>query len=182
MIGPAIPSAEHVISFCASIVGGHAPIAVRSDPLRGEPFNDCFRTVPKHIKSKGGSQIIGWAIWERPGVFIEAEFHAIWKNQEDELVCVTHRQQDFSSITFLADPCRLYEGRQVDNIRKPLVKDNDVVRFLFLAKRRFEILNTGKLAEMHGEVSLPKNLGAEYLKISKEMERLQSRLGKRYGF
>lgn len=92
---------------------------------------------------------------ERPGVFIEAEFHAVWRSESGQCLDIVPRPLPFDSITFLPDPNRNYAGLQVDNVRKPLVKDNDLVRYLFLFKRRFAIMNTGDLAGQYGEIVLP---------------------------
>ncbi|WP_157650159.1 hypothetical protein [Burkholderia ubonensis] len=129
----------------------------------------------------GGEQLNGWAIWEVPGVFIEAEFHAIWRDAAGELHDLTPRPQwPGSSITFLPDPKRIYRGRQIDNIRKALVKDSDVTRFLFLNRRMFEIMNAGDLADQHGLISLPPRAAREFRQIQKEMENLWRRLSRRY--
>lgn len=174
------PSAPHTIEFCRSIAASETPIEVPHLPLLHEPHNECVSIVPKHVLSFGGEQVLGWAIWERPGVFIEAEFHAIWRNPAGECIDLTPRPQYFKTITFLPDPTCKYNGRQIDNIRKALAKDIDVTRFLFLAKRRFEILNTGDLADQHGSVTLPKKLEREYLGVVKELVRLENRIAKRY--
>ena len=180
MLFPAAATATHVVEFCNRISATEKPITVACQPMLGEPENECFVIVPEHASCHGGEQIIGWAIWERPGVFIEAEFHAVWRNPLGEFLCLTPRPRSFEAITFLLDRNRKYHGRQVDNIRHALVKDMDVVRFLFLAKRRMEILNTGDLADQHGYISLPKKLEREYFKVMKEMVRLENRLATRY--
>lgn len=82
----------------------------------------------------------------------------------------------FSSITFVADPTRQYEGRQVDNVRKPLTKDPKVRQFIYLMKRRFEILNTGTLADQHGEIELPLRLRKEYDALMRQLVPLGRRL------
>lgn len=173
-------NAPHVKEFCLGISSGQEPINVVCQPLPNQPENECFSILPKHVSSFGGDQIIGWAIWERPGVFIEAEFHAVWRNPSGEFVDISTRSLRFEAITFLPDPSRKYLGRQVDNVRKPLVKDRDVIRFLYLAKRRFEILNAGNLADQHGYVTLPKKIEREYMEAMKEMVRVQKRLSIRY--
>lgn len=180
MIRPAILNAPHVVAFCQTVVATENPVTVTCQPLIGKPNNECFTVVPEHVARVGGEQVTGWAIWERPGVFIEAEFHAVWRKPDGALLCISPRIRNFDAITFLPDPNRRYCGRQVDNVRKALVKDIDVVRFLFLAKRRMEIMNTGDLADQHGYIALPKKLEREFLSIEKEMLRLQRRLATRY--
>lgn len=173
-------NAPHVKEFCLGVAAGQEPITVLCQPIPNQPENECFSVLPQHVSSFGGEQIIGWAIWERPGVFIEAEFHAVWRNPSGEYVDISSREIRFDAITFLPDPNRKYLGRQVDNVRKSLVKDHDVTRFLYLAKRRFEILNSGNLADQHGYIALPKKLEREYMETMKELARLQKRLATRY--
>jgi hypothetical protein len=150
-------------------------------PSYGHPANECFPIVEEQIASRGGSRVTGWAIWEWPGVFIEAEFHAVWASQTGELLDLSPRPFLASSIVFLPDPSTQYEGRQIDNVRKPLVSDNDLIRFLFIFRRRFEILNEGDLAFQHGMVSLSPRAAKELHSLQKEGLRLERRLNTRYG-
>jgi len=171
----------HVREFCTSIAMGAEAVRVPCRPLTDAPLNECFSILPEHVASHGGSQVIGWAVWERPGVFIEAEFHAVWCSPDGELMDIVPRARLFDEILFLPDAARPYTGRQVDNMRRALVSDNDVKRFLFLFHRQFEILNTGALATQHGLISLPKRAAKELEGLQKELGRLQNRINKRYG-
>ncbi len=145
MMQPAILDALHTQLFCRELVPVETPIIVACRPIPNQPENECFPIVEDYVAANGGKRVIGWSIWERPGVFIEAEFHAVWRSESGQHLDIAPRPIPFTSITFLPDPERNYDGFQVDNIRKPLVKDNDLVRYLFLFKRRFEIVNTGDL-------------------------------------
>ena len=89
------------------------------------------------------------------------------------------RSRPFSEIAFVPDVNRRYENRQVDNVRRQLVDDKDVKRFLFLTRRRFEILNAGARALQH-EVTLPKAEMGALEANHKEAFRLQRRIHKRY--
>ena len=173
-------SLAHVQSFCNRVVPGGTPVAVDCRPLAGQPVNECFAIVEQQVATHGGQQLTGWAIWEVPGVFIEAEFHAAWQQPNGQLLCITPRMQRFPSILFVPDPTRKYTGRQVDNIRQALVKDHDVNRFLHLWRRRFEILNEGDLADQHGAVALGKKALREFQQLEKDMAHLQRRLERRY--
>jgi len=108
-----------------------------------------------------------------------AEFHAVWQSPEGDLVDIVPRVRPFTEITFVPDANRRYENRQVDNVRKQLVIDNDVKRFLFLNQRRFAILNAGKRALQH-EVMLSKTEMRELEASGKEAFRLEQRIHKRY--
>ena len=122
----------------------------------------------------------GWALWEWPGLFIEAEFHAVWHSPDGRLVDLTPNRLIPTAIVFVPDSLRRYEGRQVDNVRKALVKDNDLTRFLFTFRRQFEILNKGDLAFQHGPISLPRGALKELQALQKEQARLERRLQNRY--
>lgn len=180
MIRPALHDAPHSQQFCKELVSKETSIVVACKANYNQAENDCFHIVNQYVEANGGERIIGWAIWERPGVFIEAELHAVWRDQKGECIDIVPRPFPFETITFLPDPKRNYAGRQVDNVRKPLIKDNDLVRYLFLFKRRFEIMNTGDLAHQHGEIQLPKKLHREYMNLIKESQILQKRLDKKY--
>lgn len=177
------PLLPHVLEFCLSVVADMEPLRIPCQPLAGKPFNECVVVVPEHAAANGGEQVIGWAIWERPGVFIEAEFHSVWKTPAGELVDVVPREYPFKAITFLPDPHRTYRGRQIDNVRKALVRDPDVVRFLFLAKRKTQILNEGHLADKYDITldELSPRQRREILNLIDEGTKLEARLNKRYG-
>lgn len=136
--------------------------------------------MAEHIAAHGGEPVLGWAIWEWPGVFIEAEFHTIWLAPDGNILDLTPRGLQSSYIVFLPDTSRKYDGRQVHNIRKPLVKDNDVNRYLHTFRRRFEILNAGELAYQHGTVSISIKAAREIRALEREGARLEQRLKQRY--
>lgn len=169
-----------VIEFCRSVCAEAQPVMVSHQPLAGEPFMECFRIVPEHISAHGGKQLTGWAIWYAEPLHIEAEFHSVWESPTGEVVDLTPRPFALNEITFLADPSREYRGRQIDNIRQALTDDRDVVRMLYLQRRRFQILNKGDLADQHGAIELPTRVRKEVWKLDKEMLQIQSRLARRY--
>lgn len=173
-------AATETIEFCQKIVPGVQPVLLNSDPFPGAEEMDCFFNVERAIEQHGGKAVYGWAIWQISGVYIEAEFHCIWENDEGEMLDITPYPYRMDSILFLPDHTRTYTGKQVDNIRKALVDDPDVIRWLYLARKRFEILNTGDLANQHGRIELPPKLAKEYRKVMDETDRLNSRLKRRY--
>jgi len=143
---------KHVISFCRRICPGSQCIYVPVDPLLDKPLDECFSIVPKHIISHGGEQKFGWSIWHWRKVFIEAEFHSIWKRPDGTLIDITPKLLPFNQILFLPDPHRRYEGRQIDNIREPISNDQLVKEFIALAEERHREMNKGDLADQHGLV------------------------------
>ena len=90
----------------------------------GAQLLDCLSTVESQVQNFGGRLVLGGAIWKIPQVLIEAEFHAVWEPSDDGfLIDISAHPFPLSKITFLPDPQRVYLGREVDKIRKPLSKD-----------------------------------------------------------
>ena len=169
----------YVKSFGRQVLNGREPdfTYVANQPL-DVSFNDCFVYVKEHAQAHGGEMLIGWAIWERPKLFIEAEFHAVWKTNDGELIDLNPRPIPIPRVLFLPDTNRRYEGRQVDNIRKPLCRDANLIRFLSNQSQWFGLLNEGDLADYHGEIVMTpamKKLQKEQLTIEMYLERKYGR-------
>jgi hypothetical protein len=133
--------------------------------------------VPQHIAAHGGDQVIGWTIWEWPRVFIEAEFHCIWRQADGILLDITPKPLPVPRILFLPDPVRHYQGRQMDNIFKSLDRDPAIKRFCELSAKDHRAVNEGELADYHGPVMLSEQATRD------EIERYQllMLLVRRYG-
>ena len=140
----------YVLKFCSSVVPDATPVYVTCRPLPDAPVNDCFPIVDRQVASAGGESVIGWAVWEWPKVFIEAEFHAVWKQPDGSLLDIAPKVMPIPRILFIPDPQRVYRGRQVANVRRPLCNDKAVKRFCELSTLIFKELNAGALADVHG--------------------------------
>ena len=167
----------YVISFCRSIVTEPQPVYVSVRPLADAPENECFSILPRHVSQHGGEQVIGWAIWEWPRVYIEAEFHAVWSQPDGSLIDPTPKIAPIPRILFLPDPRRTYNGRQVDNIRKPLDRDPTIKRFCELATLMHNEQNRGELADYHGPIVFTERMQ----RIQQEQRQLGMLLQRRYG-
>jgi len=166
-------SKEYVQSFCRRVVPGGKPIYVPVQPLPNKPVNECFAIIPEHVSRYGGEQRVGWAIWEPwRKVLIEAEFHAIWKSPQREMIDLTPKEVSIQQILFIHDPRREYEGLAVNNIRHPLVRDSRVRRLCELYELRFAELNKGDLAYQYGRIALSGEAADRMRKIQDEMEQL----------
>lgn len=172
----------YVMEFCSSICAHSAPVIVECSPAHGTAENECFELVGRKVQELGGNQVFGWAVWEKPGVFIEAEFHSVWQQPNGIYLDINPRNPAFNikTILFVPDEKIKYEEKQIDNIRKPLVNDNDVIQFLYLSAKRFQILNRGKRAYEYGEISLPNKEMKEYQRTMKELIKLQNTINNRY--
>jgi hypothetical protein len=96
-------------------------------PAAGAIKDECFPNVEIHIKKNGGSIQHGWIIWENPGVIIEGNFHACWKDAFGQLVDITPKRDRETQILFLPDSTRIYENKPVDNVRLILTKNPAVL-------------------------------------------------------
>jgi len=167
----------HALAFCRDVVPNRKPVHALYEPLAGAESGECFVVVPQALAAIGGEQVVGWALWEWPRVMIEAEFHTVIRRADGKLVDVTPRPINFRKTAFLEDPGRRYEGRQVDNVRKPLRSDPLIERFIGLAERRFALLNEGDLAEQHGELAAPEG----YQELQDAMNEVGTALARKYG-
>ncbi|WP_148715025.1 hypothetical protein [Chitinolyticbacter meiyuanensis] len=136
----------YVVSFAAQIVGAGAALRyLPCAPLQGALQNERFAVVDAQVRQHGGRAQYGWAIWERPGVYIEAEFHAVWCNSAGQWIDIAPRAMQGPPILFLPDPCRTYQGRQVNNVRKVLTRDEDVEQLFAVLDRMFMLANEAEL-------------------------------------
>jgi hypothetical protein len=142
---PADPARKYVREFCDSIVRGSTPLVLVPRPPPGAPADHCFPLVQAAVAQHGGSMMCGWTIWERPKVFIEAEFHAVWDGPEG-VVDLSPLPPGIRHRVFVPDRTRSHDGRRIDNIRRPLSDDPAILELLRAWEARFEILNRGDLA------------------------------------
>ncbi|WP_148716664.1 hypothetical protein [Chitinolyticbacter meiyuanensis] len=174
----------HVMAFTADVAPDSKAIAIPCDLVEGAEVGQCIQVVSDHCAAHGGHMVLGWAIWEWPGAFIEAEYHAAWANPTGELIDIAPRRDGaYRTITFLPDARLTDTGKKIDNIRRPLVNDRDVKQFLFLAQRQTEIFNHPSVTEQRDDFDpsrLPKALIKELLDLFKKQDRLQQRLLQRY--
>jgi hypothetical protein len=171
----------YVLTFAREVAGPDAaPGFIRCCPVEDAPYNECFALVQAHVEKNGGDMVLGWAIWERPKVLIEAEFHAAWKTSRDELIDIAPRPIPFPRILFLPDARRKDTGFQVDNVRKPLAKDKDIQRFIELYRERFRLLNEGKLKYQFGGIALTDEKARRVAHLDMESACLEERFMRRY--
>jgi SEC-C motif len=135
--------------FCSQLVSDPQPRFLPVTPAAGAKPRDCFPVVERYVQSHGGSSRYGWQIWEWPQVILEAEFHAVWEDHDGNLHDLTPKDLSTDRILFLPDPERVYQGRQVNNVRLALSPAPEVRRYIQAYNSEFEFLNRGARAEMH---------------------------------
>lgn len=113
---------------------------------------DCFINVEKKVSKDGGKAVYGWAIWEHK-YFIEAEFHAVWENDEEDLFDITPKSNNGVRILFVPDDRIQYNGRQIKNVRLNTSKKPLVNNLITICDAYFKITSSGKLAYEHGDIT-----------------------------
>ncbi|MEY4704924.1 MAG: hypothetical protein RL042_1126 [Nitrospirota bacterium] len=163
-------------ALCEDIVPGATPLYIDVHPLSGAPADECFSLVSSQVATNGGDLVVGWILWELPTLFVEAEFHAVWRSPAGKFIDIAPKKSPTRRILFLEDPLRRYEGRQVNNVRRATSQDPVVVEYLTAFDSQFELLNRGERAHRHGEIHLEGSEAAEFNAIQKKLVLLQLRI------
>lgn len=100
-------------------------------PIQPEPYAkslNCFPNVEEKVKRDGGRIHYGWAI-HKTTILCEAERHAVWENEQEELVDITPTEMLVKHTLFVSDTEGFeYTGQDTDNVRinitgNPVVND-----------------------------------------------------------
>ena len=158
--------------LCAEIAPGVTPIYVDVRPKHGEDANECFHVVRRQVATVGGGAIIGWSIWELPGLFVEAEFHSVWRSPDGEHIDLTPKNEPTARILFLPTPDRTYDGRPLNNVRRALTREPILSEWFDALDAKYELLNRGDRAFEHGEIHLEGRDAIEYNAIEQAIEEL----------
>lgn len=152
-VTPADQSQE-LLDFCASISPNLFPVYVDVQPLPGATPDECFPLVKAYAEQWGGESVIGWSIWVFPGMFLEAEFHAVWRDAEGVLVDITPKRTPTDRILFLPDPTKSFVGVQVNNVRLATSASPVLCRYLQTFDEKFAIMNRGERLHQLGTIKL----------------------------
>lgn len=177
-ITPAVIN-ETILLLCCEISVNSTPIYVDVRPLSEAQINDCFALVDTQVRLHGGEAVLGWSIWEMPGLFVEAEFHAVWQSPMGELLDIAPKSWPTARIFFLPDPVASYKGIQVNNVRRAINNDSDVSEYLRGFDDIFEFMNRGERAALHGEIHLADVEAQEYETICRRNETSYLRIASR---
>lgn len=146
---------EFILFFCNTI-SNDKPFFVDVIPETFASVNECFPNVEKKISLDGGEVIYGWQIWIDPKVFIEAEFHGIWKSNIGSIIDITPKMKPIKKILFLPDRFKKYEGFQVQNIRLKII-NNGVIDDLFACHETLFIINNHGKRKFEKEITYKGN-------------------------
>ena len=129
-----------LLQFCASIVSVE-PVFIPSVPIKRAATSFCFENVAQKVREKGGSIAYGWAIWHLPGLYFEAEHHAVWRNKFGNLVDVSPQLGGRKRLLFLPDQNAIYDPFALrPNILAPDGDSHRARQMVDLGKRRHALL------------------------------------------
>lgn len=140
-------------ALCADINPSEAPRFVPYRPGAGCELQECYNNVRRRVAEAGGDDVVGWAIWERPELWVEAEHHAVWRGP-DGLVDITPHGIPVEQVLFLSDPAAPYLGPDAPrrpNRRRLLSKGGLAKPFLATIDARnlwFEQFPAGELKNL----------------------------------
>lgn len=142
---------QRIRDFCKRI-SSDQPVLLSVRPESFSRIAECFDNVASKIEKEGGEVVHGWLIWDWPGVFTEAEFHAVWKSPEGVVRDVTPTYDGEKQVVFLPDASRTYQGRRVDSIRVAANENKIIGDFIKLCEAnhlRFGQVRDGAQLEGH---------------------------------
>ena len=128
-----------IVRFCSEIDSTSSPAFVPVIPVGNVRHGYCLTDVPSYAEKNGGNVQFGWIIWECVKVALEAEFHACWRNCENELVDIVSKPDNEEIILFLPDNKRIYELKPVCSRQKALIDNDYTKRWLMTGKKKYEI-------------------------------------------
>lgn len=129
-----------VRQFCASISSAE-PVLIPSVPIRRAVTSFCFENVAQKVRERGGSIAYGWAIWHLPGLYFEAEHHAVWRNKLGNLIDVSPQMSGRKRMLFLLDEKAIYDPFALRrNMMAPDGNSERARRMVDLGTRRHALL------------------------------------------
>lgn len=144
-----------VRAFSEELAGHRRAVAITLNPLPDAEALDCFSVVERVTADQAGERVLGWRIWENPGFWLEAEFHAVWRRPDGSLVDLTPVEAHFERMVFVEDAAASYDGRQVNNRFWPLSGHPAIGRHVAAQAQHFEFMNRGARADQHGPIKIP---------------------------
>lgn len=147
---------EDIKNFCLGIQHGADPIYINITPEPDCQPGNCFFSVKTKVERFGGRIQFGWAIWEWPQVYVEAEHHGVYEPESGPpwIDITPSGDPQIRRRLFLPDDGSVYNfdnRMRKDNIRHALA-DDPMIRDLFRAGEHMTEINN-RIPEL-GDVTL----------------------------
>ena len=119
-----------IAEFCQTLVPGQQAVFVPVQPAEGAGRNYPLENAANCAAQFGGATVLGWCIWERPGINLHAAFHAVWKAWNGELIDVSPKPNGEDRILFLPDPRLVWTGQRIEGHVATLLHWREVQDYL----------------------------------------------------
>jgi hypothetical protein len=126
---------DQVRQFCNELVPGATPVWVQFDPLTAGKVDECYENVAAVVQRQGGRSLLGWTIWEWPGVLLEAISHAVWERADEELLDPTPKSDGEETTLFLPDRTAIDTGGVVLARHSPLTDRPEVAEYIDVCRK-----------------------------------------------
>jgi hypothetical protein len=87
--------------------------------------------------------VLGWCIWEWPGILLNAEFHACWLSPEGEIIDITPKPDGEKTVLFLPDPALKFEGERILGRIEPLSHKREVLDYVAVSRKLMRLKAEG---------------------------------------
>lgn len=148
------------------------PMILDIIPGAGAEYGSCFVNVLNKVREENGEIIYGWQFCEYP-YMIEAEFHAVWKSPNGQLIDITPSLSNENQILFVIDKSRVFQGESTDNFRFNTTTNELVDDIIRVEEARFRFMNAGQRKNMLGELPLNDNEASVWQAINLYSEVLE---------
>lgn len=91
-----------ILALCDDL-GAMAPLYLNVSPAPEARMGWCSTNVLDRCREKGGEPRYGWLLWEASGLYLNAEFHCVWRDGQD-LHDITPTQEGETCVLFAPDP------------------------------------------------------------------------------
>lgn len=126
--------------------------------------DECFLNVPIKVDKDGGKVHNGWKIYENE-FFYEAERHAVWENDHEELVDITPNG-DEKEILFVSDDLGfVFNGQYIPNVRANSTSNPVVEDYLFVYEK-IDYLTSFRIRVNKDEVKMPSELQEAIMQLN----------------
>ncbi|PSL29024.1 SEC-C domain-containing protein [Chitinophaga ginsengisoli] len=115
----------------------HEIVPIKPDPA-ATPGN-CYFNVQDKVAKDGGNLVYGWAVWLSDFI-CEGEHHAVWEDEDGNLVDVTPPRVPIDKLLFIPDDRFAYEGKHIGSIRSSIVDNPLVDHIILLAEMKDYLL------------------------------------------
>ncbi len=171
---------EALASLCNELSPNFRPVYVDVRPAESAATDDCLELVEEQVSNAGGKVILGWSLWEIPGLFVEAEFLAVWQLPSGEMVDIAPKTRQTQRILFLQDPSARYKRPRAHLVRRAINQDQEVLAYFQAYDDMVNFMDQGQRILPNGEIQLDDDERAEYSRMQQRLATLHTRLSPRF--